>query len=130
MDITDKKAEAIARMKQMGIFIDITKRFTENGTIFQSESSGTYSALDNRQLERVRKFEREHNALVYFVICSGGMENYLYVSNHLNEWERDRMDIDKKQMLAFVNNLSDLDCSEFGYMGVEVTSAAMPIRVW
>ena len=58
------------------------------------------------------------------------MENYLYVSNHLNEWERDRMDIDKKQMLAFVNNLSDLDCSEFGYMGFEVTSAAMPIRVW
>lgn len=130
MDNANKKAEAIARMKQMGIFIDIIKRFAEKGTIFQSEPSGTYSALDNRQLERVWRFEREHNALVYFVIGNGKMENYLYVSNHPDEWERDRVDIDKKQTLAFVNNLSDSDCSEFGYIGFEVTSAAVPTRVW
>lgn len=130
MNITDKKAEAIARMKQIGIYIDIIRRFSENEIICRSEAPGVYFDIDGEQLERVRKFERKHNALVYFVICSGSIESYLYVSDHPDEWERDRADIDNKQTLAFVNNLSDPDCSEFGYIGFEVTPAAVPIRVW
>lgn len=130
MNIVDKKAEAITRMKQIGIFIDVIRRFAENGIICRSEAPGVYYVIDGEQLERVREFERKHNALVYFVICSGSMESYLYVSNHPNEWARDRADIDNKQTLAFVDNLSAPDCSEFGYIGFEITSAAVPIHVW
>lgn len=90
--------------------------------------------IKDEQLERVRKFEEENNALVYFIIHSytniGELENYLYVSDYPEEWEMDREDIKQGQQLCYVVNHDAPECSEFGSIGIELTPAAGLHRTW
>jgi len=131
----DKKKEAIKRMKEWGIFPQTIKQFENEGYI--SESAPPFGAcywIEGEQLNRVREFEKENNALVYHVIHSytniGEMEAYLYVSNHEEEWEYDHEDIKEGQQLCYVYNHDMPDCSEFGTIGIKLTPAAGLVRVW
>ena len=81
-------------------------------------------------LERIRRFEEQHNALVYVVIRSyttiGKMDCYLFVNDHVEEWERDRKSLEAPGdgVFSYVYNFDDPDCSEFGDIGVAKTPAA------
>lgn len=85
-------------------------------------------------MEYLRKFEEEHNALVYavirdyFNICT--MDAYLYVSDYEEEWEDDREELKNGEVLAYVRNLNDDECSEFGSIGVKRSPAAGLVRTW
>ena len=130
-----KKREAIERMKKIGIFDGTIKDFQDDDLISQSlPPLGACYWIEGEQLDRVRKFEEQHNALVYFVIHSytefGEMDSYLYVSDHEEEWEQDCEDLEYGQMLAYVYNYGDPDLSEFGSIGFELTAAAGLRRVW
>lgn len=131
----DKKKEAIKRMKEWGIFPQTIKQFEKEGLI--SESAPPFGAcywIEGEQLDRVREFEKEYNALVYHVIHSytniGEMEAYLYVSNYEEEWEYDHEDIKNGQQLCYVYNHDMPDCSELGSIGIKLTPAAGLVRVW
>ena len=131
----DKKKEAIKRMKEWGIFPQTIKQFENEGLI--SESAPPFGAcfwIEDEQLDRVREFEKEHDALVYHVIHSytnlGEMEAYLYVSNYIDEWKYDHEDIKEGQQLCYVYNHDAPDCSEFGTIGIKLTPAAGLVRVW
>lgn len=83
--IEAKKAEAVERMKLWGIYPPIIKCFEQEGIVSESAPPlGTCSQLEGEQLERVRKFEENYNAVVYHVIHSftniGELESYLFVS--------------------------------------------------
>lgn len=130
-----KKAEAIARMKKIGIFPETIKQFEQEDLVSQSlPPVGACFWIEGEQLERVKEFERQHNALVYFVIHSytsiGEMESYLYVSDYEEEWETDRADLENGSTLAYVHNLDAPECSEFGSIGFAVTPAAGLRRTW
>lgn len=131
----EKKIEALARMKKWGIFPPTRKQFEKDDLISESlPPVGACFWIGREQLERVREFERQHNALVYFVIHSytniGELENYLYVSDYPEEWEQDREDISHGQQLCYVVNHDAPDCSEFGSIGIELTPAAGLRRTW
>lgn len=131
----EKKVEAIKRMKSLGIFHETISQFENDDLISESiPPVGACFWVNGEQLERIREFESEYNALVYFVIHSytniGEMENYLYVSDYTEEWEQDRCDIEQGQQLAYVFNHDMPDCSEFGHIGVELTLAAGLRRIW
>lgn len=131
----EKKAEAIARMKAWGICGPIVKQFNDNDLVAESVPHvGACFWLNKDQLERVREFEEQHNALVYHVIRSftelGEMESYLFVGDYPEEWEMDREDLKEGQQLAYVYSHAMPDCSEFGSMGVALTAAAGLKRTW
>ena len=131
----DKKAEAIKRMKEWGIFPQTIRQFDKQGKLSESEPPlGACYWVEGEQLERVKEFEKEHNALVYFIIHSytniGEMESYLYVSDYEEEWEMDHADIKEGQQLCYVYNHDMPDCSEFGTIGIKRTPAAGLMRVW
>lgn len=137
MNVTreDKKAEAIARMKSWGIYPAIRKQFEKEDIVSESAPPlGACFWLEGEQLERVRKFEEQYNAVVYHVIHSftsfGELENYLYVSDYPEEWEMDRADLAAGQQLAYVLNRDAPHCSEFGSIGVALTPAAGLRRTW
>ena len=71
----------------------------------------------------VKKFEKEHECVVYHVILSrtniGTMYSLLYVSLDDEEWEEDRADLQNGQVLAYVVNKTDPECSEIGYIGIK-----------
>lgn len=120
-----KKAEAINRMKALKLYPNIIKEFEKENIINKSEQNGSVWWLDSDEKELISDFENEHNALVYHVIhCNtvfGDLLNILYVSDYEEEWELDRTDIKEGCALAYVKNLTDDFCSEFGSIGIEPT---------
>ena len=127
----DKLTEAVLRMKKLSIFPETIRPFEEDGKISISEPPmGAFYWAEGEDLERIRRFEEQHNALVYVVIRSyttiGKMDCYLFVNDHVEEWERDRKSLEAPGdgVFSYVYNFDDPDCSEFGDIGVAKTPAA------
>lgn len=119
---TRQKQEAIERMKMLKLFPNIIKEFEKEGIINMSENGGYLYWLDSDQQAMVDEFEAKHNALVYHIIHSytqfGEMYALLYVSDDEDEWGYDKDDIRCGCILAYVKNVTDDMCSEFGSIGV------------
>lgn len=120
-----KKKEAIDRMRVLDLYNPYIKAFIQKDEIFMSEmTGGVYEFSENTELcNKVKEFEAEYKALVYHVIHTvtafGELYNFLYVSNHQEEWEMDNADIAEGYALAYVWNKTDEWCSEFGSIGVK-----------
>ena len=138
ISIEEKKAEAIERMKALGIFPQTIKQFKDEGYISISEPPlGAFYWAEGEDLERIRQFEAEHDALVYVVIrCYfkelGKTDAYLFVSDYAEEWETDRQSINHPEdgLFAYVYNRDAPWCSEMGDIGVARTVAAGLQRIW
>lgn len=128
-----QKKEAVARMKMLGIFRETIKQFEKEDFINISEPPlGAFYWAEGEDLERIRQFEKQHEALVYLVIRSysniGVMDSYLFVSKHKDEWSYDRSILTGSEALAYVYNRDYPEYSEIGYIGFEKTVAAGLIR--
>ena len=138
ISIEEKKAEAIERMNALGIFPQTIKQFKDEGYISISEPPfGAFYWAEGEDLERIRQFEAEHDALVYVVIrCYfkelGKTDAYLFVSDYAEEWETDRQSILSPEdgLFAYVYNYEAPWCSEMGDIGVARTAAAGLQRTW
>lgn len=58
------------------------------------------------------------------------LENMLYVSRFQNEWEMEKQELKRRAVLAYVNNISDPDNSEFGHIGISVDLTGKLSREW
>lgn len=124
-----KKAEAINRMKELGLFAPCIKAFKNRDEVQLSEpTGGLYEFSSNKELTaKVQEFERKNNALVYHVIHTPmrldgeamDMYNFLYVSDYQDEWEMDQNDIKEGYALVYVWNKTIDYFSEFGSIAVK-----------
>lgn len=120
-----KKHEAINRMKALELFGPCIKAFKDRNEVQFSEVTGAlYEFSGNKELtDEVRKFEREYNALVYHVIHSmtsfGELYSFLYVSDHIDEWDMDHEDLKENYALSYVWNKDIPEYSEFGSIAVK-----------
>lgn len=131
----DKKTEAIARMKTLGIFLEAINQFEREDLVSISEPPvGAFFWVEGDELEEMRKWEQEHNALVYVIVRSyttlGQMDSYLYVSDYKEEWKEDMEYLRQGEAYAYVINRDMPDCSEIGCIGVKRTIAAGLARAW
>lgn len=128
-----QKAEAVKRMKKLGILEQPIKEFEEEDKLNLSESGGILYWLNDEQKKMVENFEAEHNGMVYHVIHQftniGELYNLLYVSEYVEEWKMDMEDLGAGQALAYVVNMDMPDCSEFGTIGIEPSVGGL-IRTW
>ena len=130
-----KKAEAIQRMKTLGIFPQTIRQFEQEGLVSISEPPfGAFYWAEDEDLERIKEFEAEHNALVYLVVRSytniGKMDSYLFVSDYEEDWPYDRQGLKTGRVCAYVYNFDVPEFSEMGYIGVEPTIGAGLHRTW
>ena len=129
VSVEEKKAEALGRMKELGIYSQTIKQFAELYKISRSEPPfGAFFWIEGEDLERVRAFEWQYNALVFIVIRSftadGIMDNYLFVSDYPEEWPDDRRLLKEGEAIAYVYNHDVPNCSEIGYIGIMLTAMA------
>lgn len=132
ISIEEKKAEAIRRMKMLGIFPETIKQF-EAGYVSCSEPPfGAYYWVEGEKLEALLKFEEEHDCLVYTVVRSytsiGMMDSYLFVSDCKDDWDSDREDLEEGYAFSYTVNYDAPDCSEFGTIGIKLSVAAGLVR--
>lgn len=135
VSIEDKKAEAVARMKMLGIFPETIRQFERDGYVSISEPPfGAFYWAEGEDLKHIREFEGENDALVYVVIRSytnvGKTDSYLYVSDYRDEWASDRWSFNYCETIAYVYNHDMSDCSEAGYIGIAKTVAAGLLRTY
>ena len=135
ISVEAKKAEAIERMKLLRIFPQTIQQFAEEGFVSISEPPyGAFFWAAGEDLERIQKFERTHNAVVYVVIRSytsmGKLDSFLFVSDYREEWPADRAGLKRQEALAYVYNYDDPICSELGYIGFKRTIAAGLAQTW
>lgn len=124
ISIENKKAEAIKRMKALGIYSETIKQFMKDNLVSYSEPPmGANYWLNEDQRKIVEGFEQEYNALVYFAIRSvtefGVLDSFLYVSDHEEEWEMDNDDIKAGYVVAYVYNYDVPYFSEIGGIAVQ-----------
>ena len=128
-----KKEEALKRMKALGIISQTIQQFKKENLVSCSEPPfGANYWLDDEQKALVEQFEKEHNALVYFVVRSytvfGKLDALLFISDYEEEWEMENMDIREGYVMSYVHNYDAPYCSEFGSIVVEERSGGL-IRV-
>ena len=63
-----QKAEALKRMRLMGLREDFIRDFEEDGKVHICTFQKTYSELSAEDTEMVRQFEQKHHALVYLIL--------------------------------------------------------------
>lgn len=118
-----QKVEAIERMRMLNLHSNVINEFRNQGKVNLSENGGFLYWLDDSQKQLVAEFEKKHNTLVYHVIHNntvfGEMLAFLYVSDSEEEWEMDREDLKNGIALAYVENVSNKCCSEFGSIGIQ-----------
>ena len=116
-----QKLEAVERMKLLKLHPNAIREFVEENKLNKSEGRGILFWLEDSELEFVKQFEQEHDAVVYHLIKSytsiGTMLTAFFVSRHMEEWELDRADMEDDIQLCYVKNLDYDWCSEFGSVG-------------
>ena len=127
------KAEALKRIGAMGLHPDVAT-FLKEGTVYYSERSpmgGILYWLDNEPEweAKIREVEEQYGIHVYHATheytAFGETLTLLYVSESEEDWEWDLQDltaVPNKEYgwtpYAYVLNLTDPWCSEFGRVGV------------
>lgn len=127
-----QKQEALKRMKLLKLHSNVINEFKKEDVVYYSERQnaifdGILYWVSNKPeyVEIIKEFETRHNALVYHAQFTrttfGDCLTLLYVSQYDEEWEMDEHDLSQTEIMhtcAYVVNLDDHDCSEFGYVGL------------
>ena len=120
-----KKEEALKRMVALDLFEPCIRVFKNRDEVQLSEmTGGLYEFSSETELvEQAKEFEERYNALVYHVIHTftefGELYNFLYVSDHEEEWEMEREDLQDNCVFCYVWNKDIPEYSEFGTIVVK-----------
>lgn len=123
MNKEERFIEAIERMKLLKLDKQCIKAFTK-GKVWESEGFGALYEVNDEEQFIIDKFEAHHEGcLVYHMIHNkyefGECYSILYVSPDKDEWQRDKDDIKEGYVFAYVENIDDDWCSEFGSIAIK-----------
>lgn len=119
-----KKAEAIKRMKMMGVIDDAIKQFEKDDMIMSSEPPlGALYWVSDEEKKMIKEIEDKYDLLVYMAVKSytevGKMDSLLCVTDYEEEWEMDREGIKDGYVFCYVVNHDIPEFSEFGSIVIE-----------
>lgn len=116
-----QKREALERMVMLNMSRQCINAFKQ-GKVWESEGPGALYEVNDEEEKIVKEFEAKHDAVVYHMIHNvfefGECYTILYVSKDVREWNEDRNDLENGYAFAYVKNVDDDFCSEFGTVGI------------
>lgn len=114
--------EALKRMEMLNLSKQCINAF-KDGNVWESEGYGALYECNEKEKEIIKQFEKENKSLVYHMIHNrfefGECYTILFVSNYKGEWGADIRDIKNGIILAYVKNIDDDYCSEFGSVAIK-----------
>ena len=126
-----QKAEAISRLKQMGIDEDVRRQFEDSGTVMLCVS-GRYRPLTEEELAEAHQFEQAHDATVFLAVrwftMFGTLDALLFVGKYEEEWEMEHEDIKAGYAMSYCINRDYPECSEMGSICFRITKDGGIIR--
>lgn len=123
MNKEERFEEAIKRMKLLKLDKQCIEAF-KKGKVWESEGFGALYEVNDEEQFIIDKFEAHHEGcLVYHMIHNkfefGECYSILYVSPDKEEWQQDKDDIEDGYVFAYVENIDDDFCSEFGSIAIK-----------
>ena len=123
MNKKERFDEAIERMKLLKLDNQCIEAFTK-GKVWESEGFGALYEVNDEEQFIIDKFEAHNkDCLVYHMIHNkfefGECYSILYVSSDKEEWQQDKEDIEDGYVFAYVENVDDDWCSEFGSIAIK-----------
>lgn len=125
ISIEEKQEKAIESLKKLDIYKPYIKGFKTEGPCFFEEYVGFWANQEPKLMEKIKEFEKEHDALVYAITHEittfGECYSFLYVS----DYKEDNLRLipptgqNNFYVSAYVWNVSDDWCSEFGSIVVK-----------
>ena len=131
MERKEMKMEALERMQMLHLNEDAIKDFEENDKAWKSETDmGILYWLTEEEEKMVKEFEERTGGIVYHLIHNNYREigecySILYVSQHKEEWEMDRYDLNSYYPFVYVQNVTDESLSEFGAIGIRPANSGL-----
>ena len=124
----EMKAEAIKRMKALGIYAETIKQFEKENLISLSEPPmGAFYWVEGDDLNYIKAIEEKFGGMAYCAIRSytgfGTLDSFLWVSPYKEDWAGDHEDIPDGYVFSWVRNRDAEFCSEFGTICVKPTIA-------
>ena len=114
--------EAVKRMEMLGMSRQCINAF-KRGEVWESENRGALYECNEEENKLIQEFEKEYGGKVYHMIHDiyefGECYTMLFVSKYEEEWGQDIDDLKYGRPLAYVKNISDDTCSEFGFVGIK-----------
>lgn len=119
-------AEAVARMKELGIFSQTIEQFRRSGKVSISEGKlGSYFWADEETQKKIKEIEDENGGIVYTGIRHFLYDDeciaFLWVTKHKEDWQYDKDDMKSNIVFAYVWNKGCDMNSEFGSIKVALT---------
>ena len=114
--------ECLERMEILKLSKNCINAF-KKGEIWESEGFGALYEINDKEKKIVEEFEKNNNYKVYHLIHNvfefGECYTILFVSGDIKEWARDKKDLKDGYVFAYVKNVDDDWCSEFGSVVVK-----------
>lgn len=118
----EMKAEALSRMKKIGMDNTAVVQFEKNDRVFIS-IRGVLRAMFDTEIEMIQKWEQETGCLVYHAIYAdsgaGAMLSLLFVSKYEEDWPTERQisrDGEVMGMYGYAMNLDQDMFSDYGLL--------------
>lgn len=123
------KNEALKRMEMLKLDVTVLADFRDMNIIYYSERQNkVFDGMlywvndEDGWLEMIKDFESEHNVIVYHAQVThteiGDMLSLLFVTSHEEDWASEDKELKDGYVFAYVKNLDDENCSEFGTIKV------------
>lgn len=122
---------AIQYLKDLGIYQPYIDEFTQKGEVTMFENFAGFWVRQYSTLSaKIQEFEKENEVIVYAVTHEytelGEMYDFLYVSKYAEDEEYNFEPYEKSTIVnAYVWNVTDPDCSEFGSIGVSACAGGI-----
>lgn len=124
-----QKEEALVRLSMLHVLPQVKKDFEKKDVVYYSErQNNIFNAVlytigeDSKYMPIIKEFEDKHNALVYHCQLThttfGDLLSMFYVSDSEDEWGYDKNDLKDNTAYVKVVNLDDVQCSDFGCIGI------------
>ena len=126
-----QKAEAVSRLRQMGIREDVIGAFEKTGTVMFCNNK-QFRPVDEEMAAEIRQFEREHDATVFLAVrmftVIADLDALLFVGKHEEEWESARNDLEHGYAMSYSINRDYPERSEMGSIFFRVTKDGAIVR--
>ena len=126
-----QKAEAAFWLELMGVRENVRRKFEESGTVMLC-NNGQYYPVDDSMGAEIRRFEQEHDAIVYLAVrvftALGDLDALLFVGKYEEEWPLEREDIKAGYAMSYTINRDYPECSEMGSIFFRTTEDGGIVR--
>ena len=126
-----QNAEAVSRLRQMGIREDVIGAFEKTGTVMLCNNE-QFRPADEEMAAEIRQFEREHDATVFLAVrmftVIADLDALLFVGKYEEEWGSERNDLEHGYAMSYSINRDYPECSEMGSIFFRVTKDGAIVR--